>query len=1507
MNGMRSCRLERTWQRAAGLFALAAALCLSRAAVGAAGGEVAFTDVFRGEALKPAMVLHDLADEQGRADFAGRALHDFTYFSPAIQDRAIRDGALVFTVSGKEAILGWGNYGGDQPEDEVVDLWHLENTIELRVRQSAPESTWTVKLWGDGASPTQPHQWLGLRNESRRTVQGGAWRTVRFDCAMPGADGFEIKVEGPADNRVEIASVRVLRPEAVGFYRRTFDIPEGRSVWRAVVSVATSTDLYVNGARADTGSGEYVANTYLVSADITELLRPGRNALAYTGSFAKRTDVLLYVQGRVVLDNGDVISLDAPDDWRFSAEPAAGWTAPGFDDRAWAPASTLATDHPAHPGLFFRYFCKRTVFTPLVEYDGRIVYRNPDRKALFFNSAQPVNLQVVLPPNVPDPAVTWRVSRIEGWAKTPLKQGTARGPRRADGLQVLDIPLGTLDQAVYAIETTLASQGQAIESRYHEPFVVYGRTQQEEVAGTSYEEGLDRELEDAIDFTDPNDPHPWVDKAGEHEHKPTQARKPLLETPRIVEADGLRYRETQSDSVVSFFSYKIEFEHPGDWYVLELDYPNDKPRAIGLSISLPRDRMTGGSKREGYLTQSGPAVVTGVYNPVSGRMQTLRWVHRADPGQHTFEVANLKTGMRAAAAQLRIYHVQGSLPAARRPGLHQRFVGPHCERPLYLGINFGVEMPDPYESFYNRQDLDPAMHYIARIAWFFDVARHYTEYLRFCGQNFHAIGAYQYHEGNLSYALPNRVADSSQVPCDIRSILLPFYEANGIAALSLVEWYHNGPSLKPRVVTDRQVVEGRDTLMPVRKDGRQQGNLTNYIHPEVEAAYLNVINDLALKFSHSPAWRGVLLMPYPDPNGFGPTLCPPRGRPLDVDYSDATVARFEQETGVHVPGDGPDRFAARHAFLTAADMRERWISWRCRKQRDIALKTRDKLRAYRGDLMCVLGNYIPHSRIKQWVYDESVSYREANRLYGFDGDMYREHDGLWYGRYDYPSAGKGADSPVTRDHMLSKEVSREYDVDQGRFAGLMTGWRELREILPAGADWPFDVNRARFLAQQDGDYRREPFTLAMIANDPEMMVFGFADVGQMVGQEQQWREIARQIISLPAHKLDPALDTDIDANLAVRHGEAEGEYWFYVANPGYWDVEARLTLTGVERVYDAATGHRVDVQTRGEDTLLTVRLGAYEMRSFRADPGARVAAWHTGRLSPRGAAPLVERADRVLGALGDRSVLRVATDREVALAASAAQAGVAGVRRGEYAEAWHRLTRALVTQLVDTRPAMARYAAWLDDARSEAAVPVLVARPAATTPTVDGRLEEPVWRQAPFVKLDRRVDTHLLPVGSGVVETRVRVAYDAEALYVAFACADHDCTRLQANAGTGAEMYRKHDDMCDLFLVPSDAGAELRQFAVNAAGLQHARKSFAGDMVAFEAPWQAAVAVTDRAWHIEIALPAQALGARPQATEEWRLALRRRHRQFDIVKEHIWAPLKGSYDDPEHYGVLRFQ
>jgi len=1158
-------------------------------------------DVYRAQPFAEPIEYLSLAAAR-RVDLAvrGPARGGFSHFPETIRNVEVTDEGLAFTVTSKNAVLGWGRHGGLGSESASA-MWHGLNLIRMRVKQSAAQARWTATLWSDGLK-APGYRGLRTHNVHPLEVKGGQWRELEFPVTISNPDGFQVAIDGPPGNSVTIGSLAIVRPVTKGVFRKTFTIPKGARVWRARAGFGPAMTVYVNGNRL--ALKERNAQVCMIqSADLAPHLKEGANCLAfevdYVSSGTRREQtVLLYCQGSVVLESGERILLDGDPTWKWSPQSAVGWIRPEFDDRAWAYAEMRDTfPHAA------QYLLCRGNFYPLIAYDGLIAYRHPSGERLNYDSAAPTVLEVCVPRGLAPrrPRLSWVLCEVDPFAFEEREVARAETERYAEkgNSLVYALDFGRLEQKVYTIKTVITdATGAIIEDRYREPLAVYGKIPMEEVAGTRFEEGMKLELESTIDFTDPNDPHEMVEKEGEGPVKYRGVpKKPLTNDPLIVRtAEGLVYRETRSTVITSLFGAKFAFRHPGDWYVGVLEYPDDKIRKMGISVNNTAHGLSQ------IPTDSGPALETGGMNPLTKRMRELKWILRADTGEASVYVLTLREGATAAARSLKFYHVTDRyLPAVRRYQSGERLFGAHLERAVNAGINFGISNPGWYEHTYFRNGVDLLGCHIYRLAWCHDVANHVTQYLRFTGQNLYIMGAYQYNEDCNPYVLPH-LSGSSRVASDIRGATLRYLESNGISMLSLIEFVRDNGLLTGHSASDSAMHAGADTAMPVLDNGRQYGCLMNFIHPRVEAAYLKVVDDLALKFGDSPAWKGIYLMPFPHQFGIGPAFCPRLGDPLSVGYGDVTVRAFEAETGVRIPaGAGPDRFRARHAFLTGTEMREKWIDWRCRRQRDVAVKIRDVLHGYRDDLMCVMTNYTSDTRLNTWLRDDALSYREMNRLYGFDAGLFAGLDGIWYGRYMLFAGGTG-DSPVRRIHRINAEAATDYARGQARTVGIMDAWKEVYVPMPKESGWP--RGPIRTLPKPAGDYWKEAFMQAFVQHDARLITFGFADVGQQVGQEQKVREIARVVTALPAAELPLVKGTGMDENIAVRAGPVDGRYWVVAANPGCWSVRGKITLKGVRTVQRAWDGAQVKtVRGKGGTRFLPFELSPYGMEAYVAGPG----------------------------------------------------------------------------------------------------------------------------------------------------------------------------------------------------------------------------------------------------------------------------------------------------------------
>jgi hypothetical protein len=134
-------------------------------------------------------------------------------------------------------------------------------------------------------------------------------------------------------------------PSATRYFRRTFEIPEGKPIARAILRLSADDRLtaWLNGrllgSHTDWPSGR-------VFRGVERHLRPGKNVLAVaaTNGNAPVPQNPAGLIGALEIDLADGAKIRVLSDtaWRASRSEAAGWREIGFDDRPWVQAMHVA-------------------------------------------------------------------------------------------------------------------------------------------------------------------------------------------------------------------------------------------------------------------------------------------------------------------------------------------------------------------------------------------------------------------------------------------------------------------------------------------------------------------------------------------------------------------------------------------------------------------------------------------------------------------------------------------------------------------------------------------------------------------------------------------------------------------------------------------------------------------------------------------------------------------------------------------------------------------------------------------------------------------------------------------------------------------------------------------------------------------------------------------------------------------------------------------------------------
>ncbi len=113
----------------------------------------------------------------------------------------------------------------------------------------------------------------------------------------------------------------------------------------------------------------------------------------------------------------------------------------------------------------------------------------------------------------------------------------------------------------------------------------------------------------------------------------------------------------------------------------------------------------------------------------------------------------------------------------------------------------------------------------------------------------------------------------------------------------------------------------------------------NVLDPRVQQAMLGVLRELISRYARHPSLTGVAVRLSAD--GYAQLPGP------DWGLDDATIARFERDAKLQVPGYGPQRFAQRAAFLGQEPQRRAWLEWRAAQLAKFYRRAYDELAAIR--------------------------------------------------------------------------------------------------------------------------------------------------------------------------------------------------------------------------------------------------------------------------------------------------------------------------------------------------------------------------------------------------------------------------------------------------------------------------------------------------------------------------------------------------------------------------------
>jgi hypothetical protein len=191
--------------------------------------------------------------------------------------------------------------------------------------------------------------------------------------------------------------------------------------------------------------------------------------------------------------------------------------------------------------------------------------------------------------------------------------------------------------------------------------------------------------------------------------------------------------------------------------------------------------------------------------------------------------------------------------------------------------------------------------------------------------------------------------------------------------------------------------------------------------------------------------------------------------------------------------------------------------------------------------------------------------------------------------------------------------------------------------------------------------------------------------------------------------------------------------------------------------------------------------------------------------------------------------------------------------------------------------------------------PTLTVARAAETPTIDGRLDDPIWRTASL--LDTFVQEEPIEGAPATERTEVRVAYDSEKVYFGVYAHYSDVALRRANRSDRDKL--DNDDTVTITLEPFLDYLRGYSFAVNGYGVQRDSMivvqnatSDAGGNTSFNALYYSGGQLVDDGWTAEIAIPIRSLRYPSRKAGEphrWGFQVRREIKSKD--EADVWSPV----------------
>jgi hypothetical protein len=665
--------------------------------------------------------------------------------------------------------------------------------------------------------------------------------------------------------------------------------------------------------------------------------------------------------------------------------------------------------------------------------------------------------------------------------------------------------------------------------------------------------------------------------------------------------DGTRYL-TAGTNRNDRFAVRFTLPAAGQLYCFEWLYPDDATRTADIIV-----QPAAGSKSN-YELQVG--YMTGDEYPNQNRMLTARCLYWAPTQDVAVIVMTARANAPAAVSQLRLYQVNGGLPAARISNL--------CA----AGRTLGLYYEDPAISYdFASPGTDPAA--------FETLIDRTAAYMKYTGQNLFCYPGVWYH---------GRIGETYNPRGHAEDFLTAWYVKFDAEGLGMMPIFNQQTLPLPGglKITKRSLSDGslHDTCVSIWNSGMPNpggwhGTPPNFniLHPYTQATILHDVDALLAQGAPHPSFKGFDLRLAEH--------CFHWLGSIRAGYNDYMIDAFTADTGIRVPVDRADPLRGkRYADWLLANAREPWVDWRCRAVAAWYKRFAARLAQARPDLRLSLTLLTPMHPARGEPFDAPHYIEQLNREAGIDTRLYADTPNIVIAQGLRPARHRaGYDRPKTElERAFLRDVFNTPAYYES-LAAVNQPWLHLHDHYwedPIGKSKPLvgrvtdpshqstavgrvtdpshqnaAVGRvtdpSHFWLREDpwrvttlnpaGFYAMRPYVLPLRYHD----LLGITRGGFLIGtygMEDFLIPFAKAFRALPAQRFADVPGST--ATLKVRTLQQNGQTWFYAVNTD--DQPATLTLaTAAEDVTDLVTGTRpAELNARS----LTLTLAPYQLRSF---------------------------------------------------------------------------------------------------------------------------------------------------------------------------------------------------------------------------------------------------------------------------------------------------------------------